>query len=52
MNRKQPDIKETNKEKGTESIKEQDQPKYWAEMGKSLRKIKRKVHSWAGLTTH
>ena len=44
--------KEGNKGKGTESTIDQDQPKYMAEMGKSLRKIKRRVHSWASQSTH
>jgi len=47
INRKWINLKESNKEKGTESTMDQDQPKYRAEVGKSLRKIKRKVYGWA-----
>lgn len=52
INRKWINLKEGNKEKGTESTIDQDQSKYVAEVGKSLKKIKRKIHGWAILSTH
>ena len=42
MNRKQPDTKETNKEKGTESTIDQDQSEYRAEMGETVEEDEKK----------